>query len=105
MLLLSCLLPLLSIVFLPVDMTAGSVLSPLKTNPLPSGDRSIRLRPGFDSPRSSLLSFEPRGLAPGERTAPRALTNTPLLSVLAPIDARRLLRRHGDPERKHKHDR
>ena len=101
----SCLLPLLSIVFLPVDMTAGSVLSPLKSDPLPPGNRSVRLRLSFDVSRSSLLSFKPRGLAPGERTAPHALMNTPLLSVLAPVYARRLLRRHSDLERKHKHDR
>ena len=99
------LLPLLSIVFLPVDVTAGSVLSPLKVGSLPSGDRSIRFRLGFEAPCSRLLCFQPRGFAPGERTAPHAPMNAPLLSMLAPIYAWRPLRRHSDSERKHKHDR
>lgn len=91
--------------FLSVDVTAGSVLSPLKARPLPCGDRSVRLRLCFDVPGPSLLSFHPRGLTPGERAAPYALMNSPLLPVLASVYAWRRLRRHSDSERNHKDDR
>jgi hypothetical protein len=99
------LLPVLIVVLLSVDVPAGSVLPVLKPGSFLRRDSAIGLRPPLHTPGPRLLSFHSRGFAPGERAALHAVTNAPLLSTLAPINAWRFLRRYTDPERKQKHRR
>jgi len=92
-------------VLLSVDVPARTILSVLKPGSFTSRHLAVGFRFRFQSPCARLLSFHPRRFAPRERAALNALMNAPLLPVLAPIYAWRLLRQDSDPQRKHKHDR
>jgi hypothetical protein len=93
------------IVLLSVDAPARTILSVLKPGSFTSRHLPVGFCFRFQTPGARLLSFHPRGFASRERAAPHALMNSSLLSALAPIYTWRLLRRHADPQRKHKHDR
>lgn len=98
-----CLRTALTIVPLPVDVPAGSVLSPLQPRSLPCSDSPIGFRSCFGGPRPRLLSLKPESLASRQRAAPYSVPNSTLLPMLTPINARRSLRQSGGSKRNYKY--
>jgi len=98
----SFLLPLLCVVLLPVDSSAGSVLSVLKPGSFPCGDGAVGLGPTLQASGSCLLTFEPSCFTSGQGTASDPVSDASLLAMLAPVNTRSLLSHCTDAYAEHK---
>jgi len=96
------LLAILIVVFLFVDVTARFVLAMLKPGSFLTRDFAVGLRLRFHFVSPGLLLFHPHGFSLGQRAVIYTMLDTFLLSLLATINTRRLLREPGEAESEHK---
>jgi hypothetical protein len=91
---------LLLIVFLSVDATAGAILAAVQVPALAPRHFAVGLGGSLFGAGHALLPAETVGFSPSQFATAHTMTDAPLLTMLALVNARRVLRRGGNAQAK-----